>query len=136
MGKITHTKGKLLVPISQDHPIQSILLHFSTLWDIDGGSHAFPLWWSIYHRLCVSWQKSTHTMGKVWVSVSQTFPIPWVLLHFPILWEIYGTTYAFPICHNITQDGNWMGKKHPYYGESMILDFTLTLTCFLVPFLN
>ena len=26
---------------------------------------------------------------------SQTFPIPWVLLHFPILWEIAEETHAF-----------------------------------------
>ena len=51
----------------------------------------------VYHRMGIGWEKSTHTMGKVWVSVSQTFPIPWVLLHFPVLGEIYGETHAFPI---------------------------------------
>ena len=25
------------------------------------------------------------------------FPIPWVLLHFPVLWEIYEETHALPI---------------------------------------
>ena len=49
----------------------------------------------VYHRMGIGWEKSTHTMGKVWVSVSQTFPIPWVLLHFPVLWKIYGETHIF-----------------------------------------
>ena len=51
----------------------------------------------VYHRMGIEWEKSTHTIGKVWVSVSQTFPIPWVLLHFPVLWEICGETHAFPL---------------------------------------
>ena len=51
----------------------------------------------VYHRIWIGWKKGTHTMGKVWVSVFQTFAIAWVLLHFPILWEIYGETYSFPI---------------------------------------
>ena len=51
----------------------------------------------VYHRMGIGWEKSTHIMGKVWLSVSQTFSIPWVLLHFPVLWEIYGETHAFPI---------------------------------------
>ena len=55
----------------------------------------------VFHRMGIRWKKSTHTMGKVWVSVSQTFPIPWVLLHFTVLWEIYGETHAFPICWSI-----------------------------------
>ena len=55
----------------------------------------------VYHRMGIGWEKSTHTMGKVWVSVSQTFHIPWVLLHFPALWGIYGETHVFPICWSI-----------------------------------
>ena len=51
----------------------------------------------VYHRMGIGWEKSTHPMGKAWVSISQTFPIPWVLLHFSVLWEIYGETHAFPI---------------------------------------
>ena len=51
----------------------------------------------VYHRMGMGWEKSTHTMGKVWLSISQTFHLPWVLLHFPVLWKIYGETYALPI---------------------------------------
>ena len=51
----------------------------------------------VCHRMGIGWEKSTHTMGKVWLSISQTFPIPWVLLHFPVLWENYGETHALPI---------------------------------------
>ena len=56
----------------------------------------FPFF-EVYHRMGIVWGKTTHTMGKVWVSISQTFPIPCVLLHFPVLWEIYGETHAFPL---------------------------------------
>ena len=51
----------------------------------------------VYHRMGIGWEKSTHTMGKVWLLIPQTFPIPWVLLHFPELWEIYGEIHVFPI---------------------------------------
>ena len=52
----------------------------------------------VYHRMGIRLEKSTHTMGKLWLSISQTFLIPWVLLHLPVLWEIYGETHVFPIC--------------------------------------
>ena len=55
----------------------------------------------VYHRMGIGWEKSTHAMGKVWLSISQAFPVPWVLLHFPVLWEIYGETHACPICWSI-----------------------------------
>ena len=61
------------------NPCISHMLKYTKGWESDG-------------------KKSTHTMGKVWVSISQTFPIPWVSLHFPVLWEIYGETHVFPIC--------------------------------------
>ena len=55
----------------------------------------------VYHRMGIRWEKSTHTMGKVWLPISQVFPIQWVLLHFPLLWEIDGKTHAFPIWWSI-----------------------------------
>ena len=65
----------------------------------------------VYHRMGIGWEKSTHTMGKVWLSISQTFPIPWVLLHFLVLWEIYG--------------------ENPYISHMMTLvNFFLWLLCF------
>ena len=77
----------------------------------------------VYHRMGIRWEKSTHAMGKVWLSIFQTFPIPWTLLHFPVLWEIYGETHAFPICWSISYDGNLMGKKHPYSEKSISISF-------------
>ena len=50
----------------------------------------------VYHRTGIGWEKSTHTMGKVWLPISQVLPIRWVLLHLPLLWEIDGKTHAFP----------------------------------------
>ena len=54
----------------------------------------------VYHRMGIGWEKSTHTMGKVWLPISQVFPIRWVLLHFPMLWEIDGKSHVFPIWWN------------------------------------
>ena len=93
---ITHTMGKVWAPISQAHSIRCVLLHFSGLWEIDGETHPFPITWSIPQDGNLMGKKP-YTIGKIWVSISQTFPIPWVLLHFPVLWEIYRETYAFPI---------------------------------------
>ena len=52
----------------------------------------------VYHRMGIGSEKSTHAMGTVWLSISKLFPIPWVLLHFPVLWEIHGETHTFLIC--------------------------------------
>ena len=41
-------------------------------------------------------EKSTHTMGKVWVPISQVLPIRWVLLDFFVQWKIDGKTMHFP----------------------------------------
>ena len=51
----------------------------------------------VYSRMGIGWEKTTHTIGKVWLPISQVLPIGWVLLHFPMLWEIDGKTHAFPI---------------------------------------
>ena len=44
----------------------------------------------VYHRTGIGWEKSTYTMGKVWLPISQVLLIRWVLSHFPMLWEIDG----------------------------------------------
>ena len=62
-----------------------------------------------YYRMEIWLKKCTHTMGKVRVPISQAFP--WVLLHFPVLWEIDGETHAFLISRSILQDGNLMEKS-------------------------
>ena len=41
-------------------------------------------------------EKSTHTMKNVWVPISQTFSICWILLHFPMLCEIDEEANPFP----------------------------------------
>ena len=50
----------------------------------------------VYHRVGIWWEKSTHAIGKVWVPISQVFPIWWVLLHFPMLWELMWKHMHFP----------------------------------------
>ena len=46
-------------------------------------------------------EKSTHTMKKVWIPISQTFSICWILLHFPMLWEIDEEANAFSMWGSI-----------------------------------
>ena len=93
--KSTHTMGKVWLPISQVFPdgFCYIFLYYGKLM---GKLMHFP-YDEVYHRMGIGWEKSTHTMGKVWLPISQVFPIRWVLLHFPMLWEIDGKTQAFPI---------------------------------------
>ena len=85
------------------------MLKYTIGWELGGQKH----------------QRHGKSMIIVWLSISQTFPIPWVLFNFPVLWEIYRETHAFPICYfpSIPYDGNLMGKKHPYYGKSMSINF-------------
>ena len=57
---------------------------------------------------------SPHTMGFVGFSreqISQTFPIQWILLPFPMLWEIDEKTNVFPILWSIPQEKYLMGKS-------------------------
>ena len=77
----------------------------------------------LYRRMEIVWRKITHTMGKLWVPISQVHPLHRILLHFPVLWEIDGETHAFPIWWSIPQDENLMGEKHPYYGKNMSISF-------------
>ena len=51
----------------------------------------------VYHRMGISREKITHSMGKVWVPTSQVHPIRWVLY----IWEIHGETHAFLIWWSI-----------------------------------
>ena len=82
----------------------------------------------IYHRMGIQWEKSNilwksmrtnfsgspHTMGFVGFSreqISQAFPIQWILLPFPMLWEIDEKTNVFPILWSIPQEKYLMGKS-------------------------
>ena len=46
---------KVWVPISQVLPIRWVLLHFFVLWEIDGKTHAFPIWWDWLIFSCASY---------------------------------------------------------------------------------
>ena len=90
-------------PISQSFPIQWFWLSFPVLQEIDEKTHAFPMWWIILYNGNLM-GKSTHTMWRVWVPISQVLPIWWVLLHFPEVWEVDGETHVFPndeVCHRM-----------------------------------
>ena len=51
----------------------------------------------VYHKMGIGREKSTHTMGEVWLPISQVLAIRWVLLHFPMLLEVDRHTNAFLI---------------------------------------
>ena len=85
LEKYTHTMEKVWVPISQAFPW--VLLHFTVLWEIDGETHAFLIWWSIPQDGNLM-EKSTHTMEKVWELITQALPIWCLLLNFAMLLKI------------------------------------------------
>ena len=85
LEKCTHTMGKVWLPISQ--AFSRVLLHFPVLWEIDGETHAFFMWWGIPEDWYIM-EKSTHTMEKIWELISQALPIWWFLLNFLMLLQI------------------------------------------------
>ena len=96
LEKCTHTMAKIWVPISQT--FAKVLLHFPVLWEIDGKTHAFLIWWSIPKDGNLM-EKSTHTMEKVWGLISQALPI-WC--------------FSLNFSHAI---GNWL--EYPYFSHVM-----------------
>ena len=47
----------------------------------------------LYHRMGTGWIRSTYTVGKLWLPISQVPPIEWVFLHFPC----YGKSMGKPM---------------------------------------
>ena len=78
---------------------------FSCIFQYCGKCVGKPIHFSyteVCHMMGLGWQTSIHILGKVLVLISQAFPIPWILLHFPVLWEMYGKTHAFLIWRSIS----------------------------------
>ena len=69
-------------------------LHFPMPWDIDSKTHIFPID-EVCQRIRIWWNRSTHTLGNVWVPISKAPFMAWVFLDFPMLCDIAGETYAF-----------------------------------------
>ena len=114
MEKTIHFMENVRKPISQAFPFWWVLLTFLMLWEI---------WWEnpcIFHamRYTIGWESngkkhpyygkgmsanfpgSPHTMGFVEYyrePISQAFPIRWVWLSLPMLWEIDEKILAFPL---------------------------------------
>ena len=61
-------------PISQALPIRWVWLSFSVLRKLMR-KHMHFTYDEVYHRMGIYWEKSTHTMGKLWVSICQVLPI-------------------------------------------------------------
>ena len=71
----------------------------------------------VYHRMGIGWEKSTHTMGEVWVSISQTFPHTMGFVAFFRTGEnLWGNPY---ISHMLKYTRGWEldGKKAPILWE-------------------
>ena len=75
----------------------------------------------VYHRMGIKWEKSTHTMGKVWLRISQVYD--GFCCIFQYYEKLVGKDMHFPYDENIPNDGSRMGKKYPYYGKSMSTNF-------------
>ena len=87
----------------------------------------------VYYRMGIWLEKSTNTMGKVCVPISQ--PFLRVLLHFLVLWEIDGETRAFPILQDsliFSCDTSFMAIMiHVflcYVGQDIFEDYSSNLT--------
>ena len=68
----------------------------------------------LWKSMRTNFSGSPHTMGFVGFSreqISQAFPIQWILLPFPMLWEIDEKTNVFPILWSIPQEKYLMGKS-------------------------
>ena len=91
-----------------------------SLMDFAAFSNAMGNWWGnlsishvicdeVYYRLGIWLGKCIHTMGKVWLPISQA--LPRFFLHFLVPWEIDGATHAFLKCWRIPQNENLMDKS-------------------------
>ena len=68
-----HTVENLL-----GNPCISHMLKYTIGWELDG------------KKAPILWEKYGYRFPRL-------SPIPWVLLHFPLLWKIFWETHAFPI---------------------------------------
>ena len=76
----------------------------------------------IYHRMGIEWEKSTHTMKKVWVSIPRLSPYHGFCCTFPYCGKLLRKRMHFPMLkYTIGRESD--GKKHPYYGKSMSINF-------------
>ena len=88
--------GKVGVPISQVLPIQWVFLHFPVLWEIDGNTHALPIWWSIPQDGSQMGKKNPH-YGRSVITNFPGFPHTMGFVVFSRTMEIDGKTREFPI---------------------------------------
>ena len=92
----THTITKYDYQFPRFSPYNGFCCIFPYYGKLMGKRMHFP-YDEVYHRMRIRWEKSSYTMGKVWLPISQLLSIQWVLLHFPMLWEIDGKSHVFPI---------------------------------------
>ena len=115
MEKTTHFMEKVWEPISQAFPIRwvslcygkfddknpciSHVIKYTIGWESNGKKHPY-----CRKSMSTNFPGSPHTMGFLGYyqePISQTFPIRWVWLLFPMLWEINEKTHAFPMWWSI-----------------------------------
>ena len=54
----------------------------------------------VYNKMGIGWEKSTHTMGKVWLSIYQTFPYHGFCCIFPYYEKFMGKPLHFLYDYN------------------------------------
>ena len=113
----------------ENHPFygKSMGTNFPSIPHLMGFTMLWEIWWEnpcIFHAMkyTIGWESNgkkhpycgksmstnfpgfSHRMGFLgfyWERIFQTFPIRWVWLSFPMLWEINEKTHAFPMWWSI-----------------------------------
>ena len=89
--------------------------------DVVAFSHDMGNWWEnpcIPHMMKynIGWESNGKKASILWEKYDYQFPIfhllaiQWILLHFPMLWEINEKTHTFSIWWSVPQDLNLMEK--------------------------
>lgn len=127
--KINHTIGKLWVPFSCvfHHAIDFVV--FLLCYEKLGWKPINSPYDEVCHRV-ESNEKNHLYYGKIMGQISQGFAIQWVLLPFPILWDIDDRTYPYPIWwSSVSHNGNLMDQETPIacnlYGNHILRLFSI-----------
>ena len=80
----------------------------------------------LYHRMGTGWIRSTHTVGKLWLPISQVPPIEWVFLHFPCYGKSMGKPMHFSYGEIYHRMGTGWEKSTHIWGkyEPQFLSFS------------
>lgn len=79
-----------------------------------------------YHRVQISWTKTTILWDKVWLSVFQFSNIEWLCCIFPCYEKLSEKVMQFSCdkaYHKMGRESTIMEENHPYFGKSLESNF-------------